>query len=154
MQGFAGLLILQAGLRKWQLEVPSLTSWVYCFLAHIVVQTSEAATRNMLAYCRLIIHEALHHGGRDGRSVIGHFGNSRKFANPCPGTHCWLTYKHLQYWDKDKNGTFCTTCQGVDHSNYQCASLALMTGEDLAWRQVPFRKVGQQWSPVCKFLEF
>ena len=124
--------------------MPSLTSWVYCFLAHIVVQTSEAATRNMLAYCRLIIHEALHHGGRDGRSVIGHFGNSRKFANPCPGTHCWLTYKHLQYWDKDKNGTFCTTCQGVDHSNYQCASLALMTGEDLAWRQVPFRKVGQQ----------
>ena len=106
MQGFASLLTPQAGLRKWQLEVPFLTSWVYCFLAYIVVQTSEAATRNMLVYCCLIIHEALHHGGRDGRSVIGHFGDSRKSANSCPGTHCWLTYRHLQYWDKDKMAHF------------------------------------------------
>ena len=44
-------------------EVPSLSSWVYCFCAYIAVLTPDTCTRELLAYCRLIIREALRHGG-------------------------------------------------------------------------------------------
>lgn len=54
MQGSVSVMALQTGTRPWQREVPSLISWVYCFLAYIAVQTSDTATWDMLAYCRLI----------------------------------------------------------------------------------------------------
>ena len=44
-------------------EVPSLVSWLYCFTAYVAVRTSDPLARNMLAYSRLIIREALRHGG-------------------------------------------------------------------------------------------
>ena len=44
-------------------EVPSLASWVYCFAAYMAVCTEDLRTRDMLAYCCLIILEALRHGG-------------------------------------------------------------------------------------------
>ena len=44
-------------------EVPSLSSWVYCFAAYMAVLTTDPRTRDMLAYRRLIIKEALRHGG-------------------------------------------------------------------------------------------
>ena len=44
-------------------EVPSLVSWPYCFNAYIAVCTSDPLARDMLAYSRLLIREALRHGG-------------------------------------------------------------------------------------------
>ena len=44
-------------------EVPSLVSWMYCFTAYVAIRTQDPLTRQMLAYARLIIHEALRHGG-------------------------------------------------------------------------------------------
>ena len=52
-----------AHLRPRLREVPSLSSWVYCFCAYIAILTPDARTRELLAYCRLIIREALCHGG-------------------------------------------------------------------------------------------
>ena len=52
-----------AHLRPRLREVPSLSSWVYCFCAYIAVLSPDARTRELLAYCRLIIREALRHGG-------------------------------------------------------------------------------------------
>ena len=43
-------------------EVPSLVSWVYCFVTYMAVQAQDAATRDILAYCLIIIWEALRHG--------------------------------------------------------------------------------------------
>lgn len=43
------------------MEVPSFSSWVYCFCAYIAVLAPDACTRELLAYCRLIIREALRH---------------------------------------------------------------------------------------------
>ncbi len=40
-------------------EVPSLQSWMY----YMAVRTSDPQLRGMLAYCHLIIREALRHGG-------------------------------------------------------------------------------------------
>ena len=45
-------------------DVPSLVSWVYCFCAYIAVLTQDPCTRELLAYCRLIIWEALRHKGK------------------------------------------------------------------------------------------
>ena len=44
-------------------EVLSLVSWLYCFNTYVAIRTSDELTRQMLSYSRLIIHEALHHGG-------------------------------------------------------------------------------------------
>ena len=52
-------------------EVPSLVSWVYCFNAYVAVRTSDPATRDMLAYSRLLIREALRHGGNGWFDILG-----------------------------------------------------------------------------------
>ena len=44
-------------------EVPSLSSWVYCFCAYIAVLTPDTCIWELLAYCRLIIREALCYRG-------------------------------------------------------------------------------------------
>ena len=44
-------------------EVPSLNSWMYCFATYMAVLTTDARTRELLAYCRLIIREATSHTG-------------------------------------------------------------------------------------------
>ena len=44
-------------------EVPSLASWLYCFNAYMAVRTTDSLTRQTLAYSKLIIREALRHGG-------------------------------------------------------------------------------------------
>ena len=44
-------------------EIPSLTSWTYCFLAYAAVRSRDPQTRDLLAYCSLLIREALRHGG-------------------------------------------------------------------------------------------
>ena len=56
-----GFLRPSSGLcpRVW--EVPLLSSWVYCFAAYMEVLAPDPQTREMLAYCRLIIREALRH---------------------------------------------------------------------------------------------
>ena len=40
-------------------EVPSLVSWIFCFTAYVAVWTSNPLAWDMLAYCCLLIHEAL-----------------------------------------------------------------------------------------------
>ena len=44
-------------------EVTTLHTWCYCFLAYISMCTTDATTRDQLAYARLIIKEAQRHGG-------------------------------------------------------------------------------------------
>ena len=47
-------------------EVISLPSWIYiyCFLTYLAVSASDHSVRDRLTYARLIVHEALQHGGR------------------------------------------------------------------------------------------
>ena len=40
-------------------EVPSLSSWLYCFVTYMVVLTTDPQTRDMLAYCHLTIKNTL-----------------------------------------------------------------------------------------------
>ncbi len=63
-------------------EVPSLISWTYCFLA---VRSGDPQTRDLLAYCRLLIREALRHGGNGWQEYDRSF---RRPIRPCSGTRC------------------------------------------------------------------
>jgi hypothetical protein len=58
-----GATIPHQALRHQTHEVPSLTPWIYCFAAYVAVRTCDPAVRDMLAYARLVIREALRHGG-------------------------------------------------------------------------------------------
>ena len=65
IQGRVNLAILPSTvLHTRQREVPFLVSWIYCFVTYVAVRTSDMLARDMLAYCRLIIREALRHGGQ------------------------------------------------------------------------------------------
>lgn len=45
-------------------EVQSLPTWCYCFLGYMAICTTDPATRDQLAYARLLIKEAQRHGGQ------------------------------------------------------------------------------------------
>ena len=45
-------------------EVSSLATWTYCFLTYLAIRSTDHATRDMLAYGRLLVREAQRHGGR------------------------------------------------------------------------------------------
>ena len=54
---------LPAAVRPRLREVGSPLVWIYCFLAYAALRTPDQATRNLLTYARLLMREALRHGG-------------------------------------------------------------------------------------------
>ena len=103
-------------------EVPSLVSWLYCFNSFVAVRTSDPLTRNMLAFSRLLIREALRHGG-GGWMEYDRVFRRQLAINPSlswntlePGLQAAtiLGQARLQ-------GTFCSLCRECDHDTTQCA---------------------------------
>ena len=103
-------------------EVPSLISWVFCFLAYVATRTTDQPTRDMLSYCRLLIREALRHGGAGWQEYDRNF--RRQIAiNP---SMAWNTLlPDLQattiLGQRSGDGTFCHLCRGMDHTSTNCA---------------------------------
>ena len=108
-------------------DVASLTTWCYCFLGYMAIRTSDPSTRDQLAYARLIIREALRHGG------AGWIDYDRAFRQQAAvdPTLRWNTLlPGLQASTMLSHGTgqgalFCTLCREVDHTRAQCALLCL-----------------------------
>ena len=106
----------------WLGDVPSLVSWLYCYNAYIAVCTSDPLARDMLAYSRLLIREALRHGGS------GWLEYDRVFR-------CQLAINCLLSWNtidpglqvatilgqRGSSWMFCTLCCECDHTTSQCA---------------------------------
>ena len=44
-------------------EVSSPLAWIHCFLAYAAIRCRDQFTSDMLAYARLILEEAMCHGG-------------------------------------------------------------------------------------------
>jgi len=103
-------------------EVPSLVSWIYCFNAYMAVRTTDAQTQDMLAYSRLLIREALRHGGSGWMEYDRVF--RRQIAiNP---QMAWNTLQPgLQaatiLGQGASSGVYCMYCQECDHATRQCA---------------------------------
>ena len=103
-------------------EVPSLTSYVFCFTAYIATRTTDPLTRDMLAYCRLIIREALRHGGTGWQEYDRNF--RRQVAiNPAIAWNTMLPdlQATTMLGQREGGGTFCHLCMGMDHSASHCA---------------------------------
>ena len=88
-------------------EVPSLSFWVYCFCEYIAVLAPDAWTRELLAYCRLIIREALR----------PHIHSSLPWNVLAPG----LQAATLLGNRSGPPGLFCALCREPDHNTGQCA---------------------------------
>ena len=106
-------------------EVPSLMSWVYCFLTYVLVQMVDKpieTARDMLSYCRLIIREAFRHGGK-GWWKYDCTSRSQVVIDP---TIPWHSIQpELQattlLGQHGVSGTLCSLWQGTDHHISQCA---------------------------------
>ena len=155
VQGLPGLVSLPAALRTCQREVTSLDSWMYCFTAYMAVRKSDDFTRRMLAYCRLIIHEAMQHGGR------GWLEYDRTFRRQCE-VNASLPWNSLlpdlqaSTILSQPTGLFCPLCQGVDHTRQQCALASIQ--QPTTYQSASFPR-GQrcsqgprrasQFTPIC-----
>ena len=79
-------------------EVTSLPIWCYCFMGYMALRTSDPATRDQLAYARLLIKEAQRHGG------LGWLDYDRAFRQQAAADPSirWNTLipglKHPQFW--------------------------------------------------------
>ena len=103
-------------------EVSSLPSWVYCFLTYLAVLVQDQTVRDRLVYARLIVREALCHGGR------GWLDYDRLFWQQAaldPSLHWGSLYPSLMastvLSQRSGTGSFCGLCQGCDHTSSDCA---------------------------------
>ena len=109
-------------LRARMREVPSLSSWVYCFAAYIAVRTTDPLVRDMLAYMRIIVRESLRHGGGGWQEYDRNF---RRLAAIDTNLRWNSLLPDLQastiLGQRGGGGVFCSLCRGVDHTSAQCA---------------------------------
>ena len=122
LQGTYHLTTLPNSIRSRVREVPSLISWVYCFMAYVATRTSDTQTRDMLTYCRLLIQEALRHGGSGWQEYDRNFRRQLAINPSLP----WNTLlPDLQattiLGQRTGGGTFCHLCRGMDHTSANCA---------------------------------
>ncbi len=120
-------------------EVTSLATWSYCFLGYMAVLTTDATTRDQLAYARLLIREAQRHGGQ---SWLDYDRAFRQQAAADPTTP-WNTINPglqaatILTQRPSSQTTFCTLCRMVDHSRSQCALQYLEPAPSSGQRPMP-----------------
>ena len=108
-------------------DVSSISTWCYCFLGYVAVLTPDPATRDQLAYARLIIREALRHGGQGWLDYDRAFRQqvaadpSMRWNTLLPG----LQAATILGRGGGQGLAFCTLCRGSDHTRSQCALLYL-----------------------------
>lgn len=148
-------------LRARMREVPSLSSWVYCFAAYVAVRSTDPLVRDMLAYMRLVVRESLRHGGGGWQEYDRNF---RRLAAIDPSLRWNSLLPDLQastiLGQRGGGGVFCSLCRGVDHTSAQCALTYMQQpvigapGQDASnrpqegrWRsQRPLARVCTSWN--------
>lgn len=104
-------------------EVTSPVSWIHCFLAYAAVRANDSMTRDMLTYARLVLGEAMAHGGI-GWLEYDRAARQQRAINPSKpwnvldtGLHSKLVLGH----GASGAAPQCIHCQGSDHTSSQCA---------------------------------
>ena len=126
IQGYPPHHVLGPGRPRLR-EVTSLSTWCYCFLGYMAIRTSDPMTRDQLAYARLIIREALRHGGAGWLDYDRVFRQqaaaepSLRWNTLLPGLQASTMLGH----NTGQGTQFCTLCREVDHARAQCALLCL-----------------------------
>ena len=101
-------------------EVPSLSSWLYC--AYIAVLTPDTHTRELLAYCKLIIREALYHGGMGWQEYDRTFRCQAAIDTSLPWNVLVLDLQAAMLLGNHSGPSdlFCGLCREPDHSTSVC----------------------------------
>ena len=110
------------GARPRLREVSSITTWVYCFLYYCAIRTDDLYLRNLLVYARLLIREALRHGGTGWLEYDKIF---RQQAAADPSVDWSVLNSSLLASTilsaRSDQGSFRQLCQEVDHTAMDCA---------------------------------
>ena len=108
-------------------EVSSPLAWIHCFLAYAAIRCQDPFARDMLAYARLILGEAMCHGG-SGWLEYDRAARQQRAINPTrpwnvldPGLHSALVLSRSAGALVKR----CSLCHGADHSSSQCALASL-----------------------------
>ena len=103
-------------------EVPSLESWLYCFSAYMAVRTLDPLTRDMLAYARIIIREALRHRGSGWMEYDCIFRRQVAINPATPWNSLQPSLQAATILGQGiAAGVCCTTFLECDHTTRQCA---------------------------------
>ena len=108
-------------------EVSTLTTWLYCFLAYTAIITSDATTRNLLAYARLIMREALRHNNNGWLDYDRSFRQqaavdpSLPWNTLVPGLQASMILGNPTRQGIANQRQQCTLCRGFDHARSDCA---------------------------------
>ena len=109
-------------LKPCLLDITTLPSWVYCFLAYTAIRSPDPATREMLAYARLVIRESQRHGGNGWLEYDRVFrqqaalDHTMRWNTLHPGIQAETLVGHAP-----THRLFCTLCREPDHTADQCA---------------------------------
>ena len=153
LEAVHGLLVpamTPGSLRARMWEMLSLISWVYCFTAYMAVRTSDLLTRDMLAYCCLIIQEALHHEGpgwqdydRSLRTQAA-INQSLQWNSLLPGLQAATILGQ-----RAGGGVYCSLCRGMDHMAAICVLSYMQTTPDVISTIYHNPKDPDWWSSLC-----
>ena len=115
--------ILPASSRPRLREVSSLPSWLYCFLGYVSVLSSDPVVRDRLTYARLMIREALRHGGRGWMDYDRLFRQQAALDSSIAwnAINTSLLAATVLGQRPSGAGQCCSICHGFDHSQAQCA---------------------------------
>ena len=114
--------VTPAVLRPHVREVPSLISWVFCYLAYVAVRTNDEPTQDLITYGCLIIREALRHGRQGWQEYDRSFrvqaaiDSSLRWNGLLPDLQA-----ATMLGQRAVGGSFCSLCRGIDHPSSQCA---------------------------------
>ena len=122
IQGHTSLPLLPPSLKPRFREITTPVSWAVCFLTYAAVRTQDIATRVHLVYARLVLQEALRHGGY-GWLDYDRLFRRQAVVDPSvlwDSIHLAL-HSTLILGQRKGAVSFCTLCKGVDHQASQCA---------------------------------
>ena len=113
---------LPAAVRPRLREVGSPLVWIYCFLAYAALRTPDQATRNLLTYARLLMREALHHGGLGWLEYDCVFRQQAALDPTCQWNELNASlFAATVLCSRSTPGTACSLCQEADHQTQDCA---------------------------------
>ena len=95
LQGTYHLTTLPNSIRPRVREVPSLISWVYCFVAYVATCTSDTQTRDMLTIAGSSLGRHSGMEGLVGKSATGTSVANWQSIHHSPGTPCCQTSRRL-----------------------------------------------------------
>ena len=121
-QGQCAMPVLPGALKPRLREVATLPSWLYSYLAYVALRSPDPATRDRLAYGRLLLREAQRHGGAGWLDYDRVFRQQAALDATLPWNAIHPAIQAATLTSRTAQpGLFCTLCREPDHTARDCA---------------------------------